>query len=337
MIDGKYTYYFCVPHVVREMYEEAGLHIPIDSDTVRDEWDGKIGKPVATFIEEHRHKFKFKESTEIAPLDKLQLMSQVMKWVDSSISVTYMLPIGSTWKDVYSFILEAHKREVKSIAAFPDKKMYGIVSSVCFKELALKLKGEGEIIKADNFSDEELKVLNISRENISKSAIPSPKRLPTLEADIHVVTVKGEKYCVVVGVQNGQPYEIFGGHLNGLGLKHNFKKGNITKIKGGQYALEFDDVSIDDFSKQFTPTEQILFRMASLQMRHGIPIQFIVEQLQKATDDITSMASAAARVLKKYITNGIEVTGQKCPNCGKELVYMEGCCSCTGCGWSKCS
>jgi predicted amino acid racemase len=60
--------------------------------------------------------------------------------VDSSISVTYMLPIGSTWKDVYNFILEAHKKEVKSIAAFPDKKMYGIVSSVCFKDLAFKLK-----------------------------------------------------------------------------------------------------------------------------------------------------------------------------------------------------
>ena len=37
-------------------------------------------------------------------MDKLQLMSQVMKWIDSSISVTYMLPIGSTWKDVYNFI-----------------------------------------------------------------------------------------------------------------------------------------------------------------------------------------------------------------------------------------
>jgi ribonucleoside-diphosphate reductase alpha chain len=188
-----------------------------------------------------------------------------------------------------------------------------------------------------NFSDVELKELNISRENIETKPHVHPKRLPTLEADIYVVTVKGEKYCVVVGLQNGQPYEIFGGHLNGLGLKHNFKKGKISKIKRGQYALEFDDLSIDDFSKQFTPTEQILFRMASMGLRHGIPIQFIVEQLQKGTDDITSMSSAAARCLKKYIVDGISVTGQKCPNCGKELVYLEGCCSCPSCGYSKCS
>jgi ribonucleoside-diphosphate reductase alpha chain len=163
-----------------------------------------------------------------------------------------------------------------------------------------------------------------------------PKRLTELDADIYLLNVKNEKYCVVVGLQNDQPYEIFGGHLNGLGLKTNFKKGKISKVKRGQYALEFDDVYIEDFSKQFTPTEQILFRMASLQMRHGIPIRFIVEQLQKATDDITSMASAAARVLKKYIKDGEQVSGQKCPACGKELIYLDGCASCS-CGWSKCS
>lgn len=334
---GKYEYYFCVPRVVKEMFAEAGFIIPIDSDTIRDDWDGKHGKSVAAFIDQHKHHFHFKDSTEIDPLKKLELMSQVMKWVDSSISVTYMLPIGSTWKDVYNFIIEAHRKEVKSIAAFPDKKMYGIVSSMSFKDLAFKLKDEGVTIHHQNFSDEELKVMNISRENIELHSNVCPKRLVTLDADIYMVSVKGEKYCVVVGLQNGQPYEIFGGHLNGLGLKSNYKKGKITKIKQGQYSLEFDDLAIEDFSKQFTPTEQILFRMASMALRHGVPIQFVVEQLHKATNDITSMASAAARCLKKYIVDGSKVTGQKCPSCGKELVYMEGCCTCTGCGHSKCS
>ena len=78
-------------------------------------------------------------SSVLIPSQKLDLMSKVMKWIDSSISVTYLLPESSTWKDVYKFILEAEKKEVKSIAAFPDKKMYGIVSSIPFKELAIKL------------------------------------------------------------------------------------------------------------------------------------------------------------------------------------------------------
>lgn len=334
---GKYEYYFCVPRVVRDAFTEAGIPIPMTSDTVKDTWDGKIGAPIAKFIEEHRSKFNFKESPDINPLDKLNLMAQVMKWVDSSISVTYMLPIGSTWKEVYNFILEAHKREVKSIAAFPDKKMYGIVSNMPFRGLAFKLKDENIVIGHQNFSDDELKELNLSRENITNPKNTYPKRLPSIDADIYVVSVKGQKFVIVVGVQNGQPYEIFGGHVNGFGFKFAYKKGKLTKVKKGQYALEIDDICIDDFSKQFTPTEQILFRMASMAMRHGVPVQFVVEQLQKGTNDITSMGAAAARCLKKYIKDGTAINGQKCPSCGKELVYLEGCCSCPSCGWSRCS
>jgi len=334
---GKYEYYFCVPHVVRDAFAELGVQLPIDCDTMKDDWAGSKGLPIAKVIDEHRHKFKFKESTEVDPMDKLNLMEQVMKWVDSSISVTYMLPIGSTWKDVYNFIIEAHKKEVKSIAAFPDKKMYGIVSSVSFKDLAFKLKKEGVNMHHQNFSDDEMKELNISRENITQKDIGYPKRLPSIDADIYVVNVKGQKFVIVVGIQNGIPYEIFGGHANGFGFKFTFKQGKITKVKKGQYALEIDDICIEDFSKQFTPTEQILFRMASMSMRHGVPIEFLVQQLQKATDDITSMAAAAARVLKKYIKDGTIASGQKCPSCNGQLIYADGCCTCVSCSWSKCN
>ncbi len=334
---GKYEYYFCVPRVIREAFNELGCPIPMNSDTIQDTWDGKHGKPIAAFIEENRHKFKFKESVDISAMDKLELMSKTMKWIDSSISVTYMLPIESNWKDVYNFILEAHKKEVKSIAAFPDKKMYGIVSSFAFKDLAFKLKEEGINIHHQNFSDDELKELNISRENIQPIVLARPERLSVLDADIHVVTVKGEKFVMVVGIQNDKPYEMFGGHINGFGFKFQTKKGKLNKIKSGQYALEIDDVIIDDFSKQFTPTEQILFRFASLSLSNGIPIQDIVDQMQKGTMDITSMGSAAARVLKKYIKNGTSVDGKKCPSCQTQIVFIDGCCSCPNCNWAQCN
>ncbi len=337
---GSYKYYFNVPKVVRDAFEAAGCPIPMKSDTIRDDWDGRNGKPIAEFIDKNLSKvgIQFKASTEIDPIEKLEFMSKVMKWVDSSISTTYLLPIGSDWKSVYKFIMASHEKEVKSIAAFPDKKMYGIISNIAFKDLAFKLKEEGIESHHQNFSDEELKELNVSRQKIEKKhEHTAPERLPILDADVHIVTVKGDKFCIAVGIQNGQPYEIFGGHLNGLGLKSNFKKGKIRKVKNKQYALEIDDILIEDFSKQFTPTEQIMFRLASTSLRHGVPIQFIVEQLQKATEDITSMGSAAARVLKKYIPQGEVAKGQSCPSCGNGLVYLEGCVSCTTCGWSKCS
>jgi len=339
-MSGKYEYYFCVPKAVKDAFGEAGVPIPMQSDTIQDDWDGKHGKSIAKFIDENLEKVgikKFKTSTEIDPMDKLQMMSQVMKWVDSSISTTYLLPDGSDWKLVQKFVLESHKKEVKSIAAFPDKKMYGIVTSISFKDLAIKLKEEGIVIHPQNFSDDELKELNISRQEINTNCSGAPKRLHTLEADIYTVVVKGQKFVIVIGMQNGKPYEIFGGHLDGLGLKCPHKKGKITRVKKSQYSLEFDDITIEDFSKQFTPTEQILFRLASTSLRHGVPIIFVVDQLQKATEDITSMASAAARVLKKYIIDGETAHGQNCPSCGHILVYIDGCVSCGNCGYSRCN
>lgn len=341
-ITGKYEYYFCVPRVVREMFEQIGLHIPIESDTIKDTWDGKRGKPIAEFIDKHKEKFNFYESTDITAMDKLELMGKVMKWVDSSISVTYMLPEDSAWEHVYEFILEAHKKEVKSIAAFPDKKMYGIVSKISFYDLAKNLLDEGVMLHPQNFTDDELKRLNMSSEYITlKENVTQPERLPTLDAHIYTVTVKGEKFIMVVGIQNQQPFEIFGGHLNGLGIKSGYKEGKIHKIKDGKkksvYALEFDDIYIEDFSKQFTPTEQILFRFMSSDLQKGIPIQDIVDVIQKATDDITSLAAAAARVLKKYIKNGTEYKRHACPECGGDLIYTDGCVSCSSCNWSKCS
>jgi hypothetical protein len=338
-ISGKYEYYFVVPNIVRKVFELAGVPIPIESDTIKDSWDGKYGKPIVQFIEENKNKLhlKFKTATEVSPFDKMDLMSQAMKFVDSSISVTYMLPEKTTTKEVYNFILKAYESGIKSLAAFPDRKMYGIISFVPFKELALKLKADGVEMHAQNFDEKEAEELQISTEHIALSF--APKRPKILPADVYSVTVKGEKFVVAVGLLNKAPYEIFCGKMNGLNFKFQFKEGIIEKIKRGQYKLEIgEDISVEDFSGYFKPVEAELFRMVSTSLRHGVPLKFIVEQLSKSSNDISSLTAAASRVLKKYIKEGEMVTGVVCPHCGGQVVYDEtGCNKCTKCDWSKCN
>ena len=340
-MSGKYEYYFNVPNVVREFYKKAGFEIPMNSDSIRDDWDGSKGRKIAEFIDAHRKEvgINFKGSMDIKCSDKLELMSKIMKWVDSSISVTYMLPEDSTWKDVYEFIMDAHEKEVKSISAFPDRKMYGIISFVPFKTLATKLISEGLTIHPSNFSKEEQSVLAMSDEHVVLNTKSAPKRQQTLDADIYSITVKAEKFVIVVGKQNQYPYEIFGGKMNGLKLDMDAKhmEGKITKVSRGVYSLEFEETVIKDFSKQFTPVEKVLFRSLSLMLRHGIPIEFVVDQLNKANDNMFSVSAAIVRVLKKYIQDGQKVSGSRCPKCGSEsLFYNDGCVQCS-CGWSACS
>ena len=53
--------------------------------------------------------------------------------------------------------------------------------------------------------------------------------------------------------------------------------------------------------------------------------------------DKVSGIEGVERALKKYVQDGTEAKGQKCPNCGHEtLVYQEGCLICKHCGSSRC-
>ncbi len=336
-ITGQYEYYFCVPYAVREAFEEAGIQIPMETDTIKDTWDGKHGKKVAEYIDKHFSELDrdFTTSLDIDPKKKLNLMSELAKHIDSSLSVTFMLPEDSKVEDVEDFIMSAWKQGLKSIAAFPDRKMYGIVSFTPFRDLAFKLKDEGVQLHQQNFTDSESAELHITKDHVKFSTAPA--RPKELEAEIHTISVKGEKFAVAVGLLNGAPYELFGGEMNGLKFKFASKNGKLIKVSKNIYKLEIDGgIEIADFSKAFTPVEQVLFRMVSANLRHGTPVKFIVEQLHKATDDMTSLTRAAARVLKKYINDGETAVGVECPECGStSLIYEDGCVSCA-CGFSRC-
>jgi ribonucleoside-diphosphate reductase alpha chain len=95
---------------------------------------------------------------------------------------------------------------------------------------------------------------------------------------------------------------------------------------------------LEDITSVFDDDYAVMCRLMSLAMRHHIPLQFIVDQLNK-TKRFDTFSKTMARVLKKYIADGEKVishSDSKCPECGGELVYKEGCKQCTKCFWSKC-
>ena len=101
-----------------------------------------------------------------------------------------------------------------------------------------------------------------------------------------------------------------------------------------------DEVIIKDLVKVFdNPNHSAFTRLISLSLRHGAPIQYVVEQMQKDRDsDMFSFARSIARVLKNYIVDGTEASDKVCPSCNVEdgLIYIEGCLTCQNCGFAKC-
>lgn len=178
---------------------------------------------------------------------------------------------------------------------------------------------------------------------IDHHAIKRPKELP---CHIHHVKIKGEAWTIIVGLMENKPYEVFGGLSKFVEIPKKYKLGTLIKngkINGiATYNLsvgENDDrLLIKDIVNAFENTTQGAFtRIISLSLRHGTPINFVVEQLLKDQySDITSFSKVISRVFKNYIPNGTKMA-IKCEECGSNnITFEQGCSKCLDCGLSKC-
>ena len=173
-----------------------------------------------------------------------------------------------------------------------------------------------------------------------------------LEADVVKFQNNREKWIAFVGLLNGRPYEIFTGLADdeeGIMLPKNVSKGSIIKSydEDGQkhYDFQFKNkrgykMTIEGLDGKFDPEFWNYAKLISGVLRYGMPIDQVIKLVQGMelnNESINTWKNGVERALKKYLPNGTEAKGQKCPNCGHEtLVYQEGCLICTNCGASRC-
>lgn len=336
-ISGEYEYYFCVPQIVIDLFKQKDLIVPIDSNTIKDTWDGQRGSKIADYIDKHKEEIglALPISSQTSPQNKLALMSAIIPNIDSSISTTYMMDPTGEWQDVYDLILEAYDKGIKSITALPEQKIYGIVSQVSFKTLAHSLIEQGVAIHESNFTETEFEELHGHSKTLTKDQRPKE-----LKCDVHHAVVNGQKYFVLVGLwSDGLPYEVFTGK-NGF-LSSQIKTGHIIRQRKDFYKAVFDDkdkTELAPITAAMSDIEEALSRLISIGLRAGVDMHLIVNQLEKiGKEDLHGFAKCIARVLKKYIPNHSAIIGEYCPECGGNLTRMEGCPSCVSCSYSKCN
>jgi len=249
---------------------------------------------------------------------KVKLQSVAQKWICHAISNTTNLPNDidvETVKDIYMLGWELG---CKGVTVYRDGSRSGV------------------LVSTDDKKEEK-----------SFGERHAPKRPEELKCDIYHTSVKGQKWVVLVGLLEGKPYEVIGGKADQIEIPRNYKKGTLSKrtfkranskydltVGEGDNALAIKDiVSVFD-----NPNYAGYTRTISLALRHGAPVQYLVEQMQKDKEmDMFSFSKVIARCLKNYIVDGTAVD-KTCPHCGAEdsLVYQEGCVTCKSCGSSKC-
>lgn len=262
-------------------------------------------------------------SNDVDWLNKVKLQGSVQKWVDHSISVTVNLPNEATEELVNELYITAWESGCKGITIYRDGSRSGVLVAAEEKE-----------------------------EKEEKSNSPFPlKRPEVLEADVVKFQNNKEKWVAFVGLIDGRPYEIFTGLADdeyGLLLPRWVNKGLIIKNRDengvSRYDFQFQNqkgykTTIEGLSDKFDPEFWNYAKLISGVLRHGMPIDKVVDlvnQMVLDSESINTWKAGVARALKRYVPDGTE-SDQKCLSCGSNnVVYQEGCLTCTSCGSSKC-
>ena len=177
-------------------------------------------------------------------------------------------------------------------------------------------------------------------------------RPQTLECDVVRFQNNKEKWVALVGLLDGYPYEIFTGLQDddeGIILPKTVTHGKIIKQVNPdgtkRYDFQFENkrgykTTVEGLSEKFNPEYWNYAKLISGVLRYRMPIDHVIKlvsSLQLKSESINTWKNGVERALKKYVTDGTEAKGQKCPNCGHEsLIYQEGCLICKNCGSSRC-
>lgn len=265
-------------------------------------------------------------SNDVDWLMKVKMQGRIQKWVDHSISVTINLPHDVDEDLVNRLYVEAWKSGCKGCTVYRDGSRSGVL---------------------------------ISTKSDKKAELP-PCKPPTvvetrpriLDADVVRFQNNKEKWVAFVGLLDSHPYEIFTGVLDddeGIILPKNVVSGHIIKNvdENGnkRYDFQFENkrgykVTIEGLSEKFNKEYWNYAKLISGVLRYRMPIEQVIKlvgSLQLDSENINTWKNGVERALKKYIQDGTEAKGKKCPNCGNEtLVYQEGCLICKTCGVSRC-
>ena len=240
-------------------------------------------------------------ANDIDWVKRVEIQGIIQKYITHSISSTINLPNSVTEAEVSDIYMHSWKKGLKGITVYRDGSRSGVLVSESSKD-------------KQTFEQKD-----------------APKRPKELDGEVHLISVKGVSYKVIIGLFDNKPYEIF------IDKSENkiSGKGIILKKARGNYFFKKNDITTD-ITSNMSDEEAAITRLVSTSLRHGANIKFIVEQLLKCEGDLFSFTKSLARVLKKYIPDG-EKSTVTCYDCGSEnVIFQEGCQTCQNCGSSKC-
>jgi ribonucleoside-diphosphate reductase alpha chain len=265
----------------------------IQEEKPKGEWASALSKILPDF---------FVQAEEIIGNRRVEIQGVIQRYIDHGISSTINLPKGTTTEQVAELYMNSWKHGLKGVTVYVDGSRTGVLVAADDK---------GKSGKPDSIVETQ-----------------APKRPKSLPCEIHHASIEGQKWTILVGLMDGKPYEVFGGLSENVVLPKRYTDGELIKTRcekanaNGRkscYALVIgegeDALVVKDIATAFNDGNYAwATRMLSTSLRHGVPIQFIVEQLRRdRISGLTSFSKVMARVLSKYVVD--EETGLRMDFC----------------------
>ena len=255
---------------------------------------------------------------------RVKMQAVVQKYVTHSISSTINLPNDVSEEEVSNIYLESWKQGLKGITVYRDGSRSGVLVSA-----------------DDNTKNDITDEFNVTH---------APSRPKRLDAKVIRFQNNKEKWMAVVGLLDGKPYEIFTGKIEDVfvlpkGVEYGWVVKNKRADGNSQYDFQYEDkegykVTFGGLSRSFDKEFWNYAKLISGVLRHGMPIQYVVDLIGKMNlydQNINTWKSGVVRALKTFIPDGTKVSDQVCAECADGcIVYEEGCLKCVNCGYSKC-
>lgn len=247
---------------------------------------------------------------------RVEVQAAAQESIDHSISSTINLPSDVSEDEVRIIYEHAYTKGLKGVTVYRDGCRSGV------------------LLTTDGTSQSEERPTEVRRTE-------APKRPEKLPCEVHFTKVKGKDYVVIVGLLNGAVYEVFFGEYHNQIPKKSFSGWVEKKGKTKYYLTYIEGVELKqvDINKYFDNKDYAsATRLLSMALRHGAPLEYVIDQLQKSSPNIVEFGSALSRILKKYIKiEDIQKSYVRCKTCDSsqiEVKLQEGCVTvvCSACG-----
>jgi len=245
-------------------------------------------------------------SADVNWVDKVKMQGAIQKWVDHSISATTNIPANTTVDTVEKIYMAAYESGCKGMTIYREGSRSGILVS-------------HKTEQSDDFN-----------------YIDAVKRPKLLECDIYHKTALKQDWMIIVGKLKGKPYEIFAfPELPNHIFPTKIERGEVSKVKSSVYKLSGHDgvksYEIGNIIPLIDESGQAHTRKFSLMLRHHVDPVYIIKDIDQYAI-VTSFDKVIQRVLRNYVIED----GEKCSECGGDLIRQDGCVKCSQCSWSKC-